>query len=71
MGEEFRIGSEKWGSKVTVLAKDSCDLCGLPRSEALPVTYIIDNKGKGREQLMGEQSAVWVMEKLEALQATN
>jgi alkyl hydroperoxide reductase subunit AhpC len=43
----------------------------LPRSEALPVTYIIDNKGKVREQLMGEQTAAGVMAKLEALQAKN
>ena len=34
------------------------------------VTYIIDDKGKVREQLMGEQTAAGVMAKLEALQAT-
>jgi alkyl hydroperoxide reductase subunit AhpC len=54
-----------------VLASDPADLFELPRSEALPVTYIIDNRGKVREQLMGEQTAAGVMAKLEALQAKN
>jgi len=34
------------------------------------VTFIIDDKGKVREQLLGEQTAAGVMAKLEALQAT-
>ncbi|AMQ86478.1 MULTISPECIES: TlpA disulfide reductase family protein [Pseudomonas] len=70
-GEELKSASEKLGIKFTVLAQDPADLFELPRSEALPVTYIIDNKGKVREQLMGEQTAAGVMAKLEALQATN
>ena len=70
-GEELKGASEKLGIKFTVLAQDPADLFELPRSEALPVTYIIDNKGKVREQLMGEQTAAGVMAKLEALQATN
>jgi len=53
------------------LAQDPAELFELPRSEALPVTYIIDDKGKVREQLMGEQTAAGVMAKLEALQAKN
>ncbi|EPN49481.1 thioredoxin [Pseudomonas syringae pv. actinidiae ICMP 19096] len=39
----------------------------MPPSEALPVTYIIDDKGKMREQLLGEQSAATVIQKLKAL----
>ena len=70
-GEELKGASEKLGIKFTVLAQDPADFFDLPRSEALPVTYIIDNKGKVREQLMGEQTAAGVMAKLEALQATN
>ena len=70
-GEELKSASEKLGIKFTVLAQDPAELFELPRSEALPVTYIIDNKGKVREQLMGEQTAAGVMAKLEALQATN
>ena len=70
-GEELKSASEKLGIKFTVLASDPADLFELPRSEALPVTYIIDNKGKVREQLLGEQTAAGVMAKLEALQAKN
>jgi thiol-disulfide isomerase/thioredoxin len=68
-GEDLKSASEKLGIKFTVLAQDPADLFDLPRSEALPVTYIIDNKGKVREQLMGEQTAAGVLAKLEALQA--
>ena len=68
-GEELKSASEKLGIKFTVLAQDPAELFELPRSEALPVTYIIDNKGKVREQLMGEQTAAGVMAKLQALQA--
>ena len=70
-GEELKSASEKLGIAFTVLAQDPADLFELPRSEALPVTYIIDDKGKVREQLMGEQTAAGVMAKLEALQAKN
>ena len=70
-GEELKSASEKLGIKFTVLAQDPAELFEVPRSEALPVTYIIDDKGKVREQLMGEQTAAGVMAKLEALQATN
>ncbi|MHC8319270.1 TlpA disulfide reductase family protein [Pseudomonas sp. GB2N2] len=70
-GEELKSASEKLGIKFTVLAADPAELFELPRSEALPVTYIIDNKGKVREQLMGEQTAAGVMARLEALQAKN
>ena len=70
-GEELKSASEKLGIKFTVLAQDPADFFDLPRSEALPVTYIIDNKGKVREQLMGEQTAAGVMAKLEELKAQN
>jgi thiol-disulfide isomerase/thioredoxin len=70
-GDELKIASEKLGITFTVLAQDPADLFELPHSEVLPVTYIIDNKGKVRDQLMGEQTAAGVMAKLEALQAKN
>ena len=66
-GEELKGASEKLGIKFTVLAQDPAELFDLPRSEALPVTYIIDNKGKVREQLMGEQTAAGVQARLKAL----
>ncbi|WP_439878103.1 TlpA disulfide reductase family protein [Pseudomonas prosekii] len=70
-GEELKSASDKLGIKFTVLAQDPAEVFDLPRSEALPVTYIIDNQGKVREQLMGEQTAAGVMAKLEELKATN
>ena len=69
-GAELKEASEKLGIKFTVLAQDPAELFDLPRSEALPVTFIIDDKGKVREQLLGEQTAAGVMAKLESLQAT-
>jgi thiol-disulfide isomerase/thioredoxin len=66
-GAELKEASEKLGIKFTVLAQDPAELFDLPRSEALPVTFIIDDKGKVREQLLGEQTAAGVMAKLEAL----
>ncbi|MGZ0786856.1 TlpA family protein disulfide reductase [Pseudomonas sp. TKO26] len=66
-GEELKSASEKLGIKFTVLAQNPAELFELPRSEALPVTYIIDDKGKVREQMMGEQTAAGVLAKLQAL----
>ncbi|PNG37435.1 MULTISPECIES: TlpA disulfide reductase family protein [Pseudomonas] len=66
-GEELKNASEKLGIKFTVLAQNPEQLFDLPRSEALPVTYIIDDKGKVREQLLGEQTAAGVLAKLQAL----
>ena len=69
-GAELKEASEKLGIKFTVLAQDPAELFELPRSEALPVTYIIDDKGKVREQLLGEQTAAGVLAKIEALQSS-
>ena len=66
-GEELKAASEKLGIKFTVLAQNPEGIFEIPRSEALPVTYIIDDKGKVREQLMGEQTAEGVIAKLKAL----
>jgi thiol-disulfide isomerase/thioredoxin len=69
-GEELKSASDKLGIRFTVLAQDPADVFELPRSEALPVTYIIDDKGKVREQLLGEQTAAGVLAKIEALRAS-
>ena len=66
-GEELKSASEKLGIKFTVLAQNPEQLFDLPRSEALPVTYIIDDKGKVREQLMGEQTLEGLQAKIKAL----
>ncbi|MBV6289425.1 TlpA disulfide reductase family protein [Pseudomonas aegrilactucae] len=66
-GEELKKASEALGIGFTVLADDPAERYELPRSEALPVTYIIDDKGKVREQLMGEQTAEGLAEKIKVL----
>jgi thiol-disulfide isomerase/thioredoxin len=66
-GEELKKASEALGIGFTVLASDPAERFELPRSEALPVTYIIDDKGKVREQLMGEQTLEGLNEKIKAL----
>ncbi|MEG5263923.1 TlpA disulfide reductase family protein [Pseudomonas sp. JDS28PS106] len=66
-GEELKKASDALGIKFTVLAQDPAEHYNLPPSEALPVTYIIDDKGKVREQLLGEQTIESVKSKLEAL----
>ncbi len=66
-GEELKTASNALGIKFTVLAQDPAAQYDLPPSEALPVTYIIDDKGKLREQMLGEQTAAGVMAKLKAL----
>lgn len=66
-GDELKKASEALGIGFTVLADDPAERYELPRSEALPVTYIIDDKGKVREQLMGEQTAEGLAEKIKVL----
>jgi len=66
-GDELKKASQALGIDFTVLADDPAERYDLPRSEALPVTYIIDDKGKVREQLMGEQTAEGLAEKIKVL----
>lgn len=66
-GEELKTATQALGIKFTVLAQDPAEQYDLPKSEALPVTYIIDDKGKVRETLMGEQTAAGLTQKLTEL----
>ncbi|MFJ4376182.1 TlpA disulfide reductase family protein [Pseudomonas japonica] len=66
-GEELKKSTETMGIGFTVLAEDPAERYELPRAEGLPVTYIIDGKGKVREQLLGEQTAAGLAEKIKAL----
>lgn len=66
-GEELKKAANALGIKFTVLAQDPAERYELPPADALPVTYIIDDKGKMREQLLGEQSAEGVIAKIKAL----
>lgn len=70
-GAELTQASEALGIRFTVLAQDPAERYELPRSEALPVTYLIDPQGKVREQLLGEQTAAGLTLKLKQLQAVN
>ncbi|MBB4863893.1 thiol-disulfide isomerase/thioredoxin [Pseudomonas nitritireducens] len=64
---ELAKASQALGVQYTVLADDPAPRYQLPRSEALPVTYIIDPAGKMREQLLGEQTAAGLQARLSAL----
>lgn len=55
-GPELARASESMGIGFRVLAQDPAERFGLPRSEVLPVTYIVDGSGQVREQLVGEQT---------------
>ncbi|WP_028694700.1 TlpA disulfide reductase family protein [Pseudomonas cremoricolorata] len=66
-GADLKEAANALGIEFTVLAQDPAERYELPRSEALPVTYIIDDKGKVREQLLGEQTLEGLHEKITAL----
>ncbi|MGX5218639.1 TlpA disulfide reductase family protein [Pseudomonas segetis] len=68
-GAELEKVSEALGITFTVLASDPAERYKLPRSEALPVTYIIDDSGRRRERLLGEQTAEGIKTKLAQLKA--
>jgi len=56
-GEELAHASQALGIEFRVLAQDPAERLQLPRSGVLPVTYLVDGKGKVRQQLVGEQTA--------------
>ena len=66
-GEELGKAAKALGIEFTVLAKDPAERYGLPPSDALPVTYIVDDQGKVRERLLGEQTAEGLRARLAAL----
>ncbi|MDE1167159.1 MAG: TlpA disulfide reductase family protein [Pseudomonas sp.] len=66
-GDDLKKAAETLGITFTVLAQDPAPRFDLPSSEALPITYIIDNKGKIRDQLIGEQTAEGITAKLQQL----
>ena len=69
-GKELSDASSAMGITFTVLAQDPAEHFDLPRSEALPVTYIIDEKGKVLAQMMGEQTAAGVLAKIKELRGS-
>lgn len=68
-GEALNRAVQALGIEFTVLEQDPAARYELPRNEVLPVTYIVDNQGRMRERLLGEQSAVGLNARLQALMA--
>ncbi len=66
-GADLKQAAETLGIEFTVLAQDPAERYDLPRSEALPVTYLIDDKGQVREQLLGEQTLEGLQARIKAL----
>ncbi|MBX9914381.1 MAG: TlpA family protein disulfide reductase [Pseudomonadaceae bacterium] len=67
-GDQLSQASTALGIQYRVLAQDPAERWQLPRSEVLPVTYIIDGQGKLRERLLGEQTAAGLTARLVQLQ---
>ena len=68
-GEKLNQAAQDMGIAFTVLAKDPAERYQLPRAEVLPVTYIVDDQGRMRERLLGEQTAAGLTARLTALKA--
>jgi len=66
-GEDLQSAIREFDFNFTVLTEDPATRLKLPRSEGLPVTYIVDPQGRLREKLMGEQTAAGIMAKLAVL----
>ncbi|SED90944.1 TlpA disulfide reductase family protein [Pseudomonas anguilliseptica] len=68
-GEKLNQAAQDMGITFTVLAQDPAERYQLPRAEVLPVTYIVDDQGRMRERLLGEQTAAGLLARLAALKA--
>jgi thiol-disulfide isomerase/thioredoxin len=66
-GAELTAASEAMGIEFTVLEQDPAARYGLPPSDGLPVTYIVDDRGRMRERLLGEQTAAGLAARVQAL----
>lgn len=66
-GDELKAAATNLGIDFRVLSLDPAERLDLPRSAVLPVTYLLDGKGKVRQQLVGEQSAEGLQEQLAQL----
>jgi thiol-disulfide isomerase/thioredoxin len=66
-GADLTKASQAMGIEFTVLEQDPAARYGLPPSAVLPVTYIVDDQGQMRERLLGEQTAVGLAARVQAL----
>lgn len=67
-GDELLQSAQALGIEFLVLQSDPAERYGLPRANVLPSTYIVDPRGRLREQLVGEQNAAGLREVLLRLQ---
>ena len=63
-GEELQSAIREFDFTFTVLTDDPAARLKLPRSDGLPVTFIVDPEGRLRDQLMGEQTAAGLTSRL-------
>ena len=68
-GDALTKASQQMGIAFTVLAQNPAARWQLPRSEVLPVTYIVSPQGELVQQLRGEQDAAGLHSLLLALGA--
>lgn len=68
-GAELQAAIKAFDIRFRVLVQDPATRLQLPRSEALPVTFVLDPQGRLREQLVGEQTAAGLAAKLAELRA--
>lgn len=68
-GAQLNEAVQALGIEFTVLEQDPAERYDLPRTDLLPTTYIVDDRGRLRERLVGEQTAAGLMARLRALQA--
>jgi len=66
-GEELAQAAKALGIDFRVLSDDPAERLQLPRSEVLPVTYLVDDQGDVRERLVGEQTADGILAHLARL----
>lgn len=66
-GAQLTAAAQALGIEFTVLAEDPAQRFGLPRPQVLPATFIVDDRGRLRERLVGEQTAAGLGERLQVL----
>lgn len=66
-GEELAAASSELGIDFRVLVDDPGERLDVPRSPVLPVTYLVDPRGRVRYRLVGEQTAEGLREYLAKL----
>lgn len=65
--EALRRAADGMGIAFTVLADNPAEYFKLPPTGVLPVTYLVDERGKVRERRLGEQTAEGLVARLRAL----